>query len=114
MGQSYLHRNAAERGHLRALIEKLSDEDLAQPVGSEWTVAAVLAHLAFWDRFVLVRWQSAAREGQRVPAGIADTLLDLINDAALQQWRALPPRLAAQHAIDACRSSRAACRGTTR
>ena len=43
MERSYLKRNAAERERLRALIERLSDDNLAQPLEGEWTIAAVLA-----------------------------------------------------------------------
>jgi hypothetical protein len=41
------------------------------------------------------------QEGQRVPPGIADGLADLINSAALEEWRALPPRVAARQALTA-------------
>jgi hypothetical protein len=101
MEHTYRQRNAAGRQRLRALVDRLSDADLVRSISDGWTVAAILAHLAFWDRFVLVRWQHAAREGQRVPAGVADMLLDLINEASLAAWQALPPRVAAQQAIAA-------------
>lgn len=41
---SYVERNAQERERLRALLERLSDEDLTRRVNESWTVAAVLAH----------------------------------------------------------------------
>jgi hypothetical protein len=105
MDRSYLERNANERERLRALVEQLSDEELARPVGSEWTVAVLLAHLAFWDRFVLARWRRAAQEGHQIPPSIGDVLLDLINDAALEEWRALPRRAAARQALEAAEAA---------
>ena len=101
MEQSYRQRNAAERQRLRALIERLSDADLARRLGDGWTVAAVLAHLAFWDRFVLIRWQRAAQEGRHVPLVIAEVQTDLINDASFEAWQAIPPRVTAQQALAA-------------
>ncbi len=105
MDRSYLERNATEGARLRALVERLSDDDLARSVDGEWTVAALLAHLAFWDRFVVSRWQRAAQDGQRVPPAIEHVPLDLINDAALNQWRALPPRTAANQALAAAEAA---------
>jgi hypothetical protein len=94
-------RNRAQRDRLRALVARLSDDDLAQPLGGGWTVAAALAHLAFWDRFVLARWEEAVRTGAATPRVFADGLADLINEASLSQWLALDPRSAAREAIEA-------------
>jgi uncharacterized damage-inducible protein DinB len=56
MDRAYITRNAAQRERLHTLVERLSDEDLARALTGGWTVAVLLAHLAFCDRFVLVRW----------------------------------------------------------
>jgi hypothetical protein len=101
MDRAHMERNAAQRARLQALVERLSDDDLVRALAGDWTVAALLAHLAFWDRFVLARWTQAALEGRRVPPLIGDVQLDLINAAALEGWRALPPRAAAQQALSA-------------
>ena len=50
MDRGYIERNEASRARLRALLDRLSDEDLGRKVG-DWTVAMSLAHLAFWDHF---------------------------------------------------------------
>ena len=58
--RTYIARNDAERARLRALVARLSDADLARPMPGGWTVAAVLAHLAFWDQRIMVlleRWE---------------------------------------------------------
>src|SRR5438034_1241320 len=40
--------NTKERQRLKALVERLSDADLARPLDAGWTVAGVFGHLAFW------------------------------------------------------------------
>ena len=56
--------NAESTGRLRALVERLSDEDLSHSLGHEWTVGFALAHLAFWDaRQVAALQRFASGEG---------------------------------------------------
>jgi DinB superfamily len=94
-----------QRMRLEGLVSRVTDEQLAEPLGDGWTVSATLAHLAFWDRRAVVlinRWQ---REN-RPPApddGIAD--VDVINEAALPMWRALAPRAAANEALAAAEAA---------
>src|SRR5438477_12972977 len=38
--RSYIARNEAQRARLRALVERLGDEQLARPMAGGWTVAA--------------------------------------------------------------------------
>jgi hypothetical protein len=62
-----------------------------------WTVAAVLVHLAFWDRqrlFTLKRW---LQDGQLLLPGEPD----VINDAVAVISKAIPPREAALLAVEA-------------
>lgn len=95
MDTSYIQHNAAELQRLRKLIGQLSDQDLARPVGDGWTVSAILAHCAFWDRVARLRWENWQQEGiQWVPLE-----LDVLNNAQLPQWLALPPREAAHQAL---------------
>lgn len=107
MGQTHIERNAAGLARLRALAARQHDDDLGRTLDGEWTIVAALAHLAFWDRFMLARWERAARDGRRVPPSIDDeTIEDLVNAAALPGWRACAPReamrlaLAAAEAVD--------------
>ena len=99
MEQEHVARNAAERERLRALVARLSEEEWQCPLGDGWTVAAALAHLAFWDRYVLARWGQYDREGAFL--ALPDRHVDLANEAALPQWLALPPRRAAALALAA-------------
>ena len=97
-------QDASERRRLEALVDRLSDSELGTPLADGWTVAGVLAHLAFWDQraaFLLERWQRAG-----VGPSEADT--DAINNAAKPQWLAMPPRNAAALAVAAARAADAA------
>lgn len=95
--EDYATRNAADRERLRALVTRLSEAELQRPLAAGWTVAATLAHLAFWDRFVLERWEQYDREGAFLD--LPDRLVDLVNAAMLPQWLALAPRRAAELAL---------------
>jgi mycothiol maleylpyruvate isomerase-like protein len=96
--RSYVARNNAERARLEALVGRLGDGDLRRPLTAGWTVAGVLAHLAFWDQrayILLDRWQ---REGV-APAPDDGAHVDWINDAAKPMFLALAPRQAAELAV---------------
>jgi len=100
MGQDHAVRNTEGLDQLRELVRRLRDSDLALPVGSGgWTVSSTLAHVAFWDNVVVERWKQFDQRGAFTDMG--DPVLDIVNAAALEQWRALPPRLAADQALAA-------------
>jgi hypothetical protein len=95
MDRSFVERNRASSRRIRALAESLSDEDLQRPVGKHWTVSIALAHLAFWDRRVLLLLDRLEQTGKLEPLEI-----DLVvNDVALPFWAAMPPRAAARLAV---------------
>jgi Mycothiol maleylpyruvate isomerase N-terminal domain len=52
--RTFIAENDAERARLRALVTRLNDADLARPMPTGWTIAAILAHLAFWDQRALL------------------------------------------------------------
>jgi hypothetical protein len=70
-------------------------------VSDGWTVAAALAHLAFWDRFTLARWRSVLAGSPLAANLFAPEVFDLTNAAASPQWHALDPRQAAEDAVNA-------------
>jgi hypothetical protein len=87
----------ASRERLRRFAASASDEDLTRSIEGQWTAAALLAHIAFWDRraaWLLRRCQ----QGNCTPSP-AD--LDSVNESALPQWRLIPPHDAAEEALDA-------------
>jgi uncharacterized damage-inducible protein DinB len=97
--RTFIARNNNERARLRALVARLSDADLAHPMPGGWTVAAVLAHLAFWDQRILVLLERWEQSPSTVPPEINGADVDWINDAAKPHFLALPPRRAAELAV---------------
>jgi uncharacterized damage-inducible protein DinB len=98
--RSYVAENDAERERLRALARRLSDQDLARPMDAGWTVAAVLAHLAFWDQRIVVLLDQWERKGASWTPPLEEARdVDWINDAAKLLCLALPPRVAAELAL---------------
>jgi len=99
MDRPYVAENDAERERLRSLVARLSDKELTRPMPAGWTVAAVLAHIGFWDAraiFFLDRWARGV-EPSIVDYEPAD--VDWINDSAKPLCLALPPRHAADLAL---------------
>jgi len=97
MERGYATENAHERQRLRTLVARLSDDDLTRPLPNGWTVAITLAHLAFWDRQRLALLRHWERDGVKPAPADADT----INEGVRVLATALPPRTAAQLALDA-------------
>jgi len=96
---SYIDRNTHERERLRALVGRLTDEELRRYVDEHWTVAAVLGHMAFWDARAL--WLAGKIEDD-VPFTESDVEpedVSWINDAAHALVDAIPPREAAALAL---------------
>ena len=108
--RSHEERNAAATARLRSLVARLSDEDLARPSGDGWTVAAGLVHMALWDRSVAMRWAAASAAGT-LPIGVPLEIANVVNDAALPLWRAVPPRAAADLAVTAAEETDALLAG---
>lgn len=96
--RSYVNQNTTERQRLRALVERLKDEDLRRSLDAGWTVAGVLAHLAFWDQRTIVLLERWEREGA-APRALHREDVDWINDSAKALCLALPPRAAAELAV---------------
>ena len=88
--------NHAATDRIRAFADRLTDDELAHPVGEHWTVSIVFAHLAFWERRAL-----DALERETDPD--ADPMPDvsvIVNDLSLPLWAAIPPREATRLAIE--------------
>jgi len=84
---------------MAGLAERLSAAAGPVPMPDGWNSSAVFAHLAFWDRLVLARWDGYARAG--TIGSLPDGLQDLINAAALPLWLALDPLAAIAEGMDA-------------
>jgi hypothetical protein len=98
--RQYVTENNKWRERLVKLVGDITDNELKLVIYKEgWTVAAALAHLAFWDerRFQLTRiWQ---QKGVQTVPHIGDGHTDIINDALLPFFLTLPPRKSADLSI---------------
>lgn len=94
--RSLIERNALERERLDALVARIRDDELLYALDDGWTVAAALAHLAFWDRRVLALLEHWERHG----VAQASYETDIFNAALLPLCLAIPPRAAAQLAVE--------------
>jgi len=99
LDHGHLARNAAELERLRTVGSQVLAGDLQPKLSAGWTASAVFAHLAFWDRFVIARWDRYDREG--VIDDLPDLVMDLVNEAGLPLWLALGAGAAVVQAIDA-------------
>jgi hypothetical protein len=93
--RSYIAPNDAERARLKALVARCSDADLARPMPAGWTVAAILAHIAFWDQRIIELLDVWDKNGT-IPHSGGEEDVDWINDAGKPCQLALPPRKAAE------------------
>ena len=95
--RSHEAENDAERERLRALVTGLTDEELMRPMPAGWTLAAVLAHIAFWDARAMYWMNKWGPDGEPTVYEPEDT--DAANESAKPLCLALRPRDAAQLAL---------------
>ena len=95
MERSLVLENSKERERLRTLVARITDEELKLPLYAGWTVAVALAHLAFWDQRSVV----LMREWKQTNVAASPTDTDVINDALIPFFLAIPPRVAANLAL---------------
>lgn len=89
--RSYVEENARERERLRALVERLNEDELRSQVNEYWTVAGVFGHIAFWDARVLALSQKLERGIPFSPDDNEPEDVDWINDASRPLIHAVPP-----------------------
>jgi hypothetical protein len=98
MEQKYITENKKSRERLIKLAGFLTEKEYHYVIYKEgWTIAAALAHLAFWDerrRLVLLKW------GEN---GVSPTkpIDDIVNDVLIPLLLAIPPKKAAALAVQA-------------
>jgi hypothetical protein len=98
----YSQQNTDSRRRLESLTQRLSDADLALSTDYGWTVAALLAHLAFWDQRVLVilrRWQADGFDPSPIDAMAVNDSLKVICHA-LEPRTAIELSLSSAEAVD--------------
>lgn len=104
--RSYVTENQTQLARLEALVGRLGDRELARPLEAGWTVAGVLAHLAFWDYRIVTLLDAWGADGRGTPPRAYDgAAVDWINDAGKPLCLALAPRDAARLAVEAARAA---------
>jgi hypothetical protein len=100
--RSYVAENQTQLARLEALVGRLGDRELSRPLEAGWTVAGVLAHLAFWDYRIVTLLDAWGADGRGTPPPAYDgAAVNWINDAGKPLCLGLPPRVAARLAVDA-------------
>jgi hypothetical protein len=81
-------KNDAARAELRALENRLDVNCYCYVVGSSWTIASSVCHLAFWDQralFLLMQYQKSGKvETSRLDSESVDSINQAMNLIALQ------------------------------
>ena len=85
------------REKLRALTSRLSEEELRLQAGDGWTVAAALAHLAFYDYRAL----GLIRYWKKNGVGPSPLDSNIVNDAMKLVFVAIPGKEAVRLALEA-------------
>jgi hypothetical protein len=95
----YVDQNDRQRERLRALVARLSEDELRLQVNEHWTVAGVLGHVAFWDARVLALADKLTRGVPFSPSDAEPEDVDWINDATRPLIHAIVPREMAELAV---------------
>lgn len=93
----YAQQNSESRQRLQSLVDRLSADNLARTTDYGWTVAALLAHLAFWDHRmsnILKRWQTEELDSSEIDSAV-------VNDSLRVICHALDPHAAIELALSA-------------
>ena len=100
--RSYVTENQTQLARLEALVSKLGDRELSRPLEAGWTVAGVLAHLAFWDYRIVTLLDAWGADGRGTPPAVyPEAAVNWINEAGKPLCLGLPPRTAARMVIEA-------------
>jgi hypothetical protein len=97
--RTYVDQNARELERLRALVERVDEDELRTPANDHWTVAAVLGHIAFWDARVLALAEKLECGQPFSPSDAEPEDVDWINDASRPLIHAIPPLEVARLAL---------------
>jgi hypothetical protein len=100
MDRSFVDQNARSLEHLRSLVARVSDRDLATMVNEYWNVAGVLGHMAFWDGRALFMAGKLARDEPFTPSDEEPEDVDWINDSTRPLVHAVPQRAMAELALN--------------
>src|SRR4029453_6337438 len=103
--RSYVDSNRASLDRLKAFVEKASDADLEHPMNDGWTVATVLAHVAFWDLRIVACIEAWKPDGAGPLPTYYAQRVDWTNDSVKPLISALEPRTAARMTVEAAEAA---------
>jgi DinB family protein len=88
-----------ELARMRALVSRLSDQQLGAMVNEHWSVAGVLGHIAFWDGCALYFAGKLQRREPFMASENEPGDVDWINDSSRPLIHAIAPRTLADLAV---------------
>jgi hypothetical protein len=97
--RSFVAANARELERMRALVLRLSDQQLGAMVNEYWSVAGVLGHIAFWDGCALYLAGKLQRREPLTASESEPEDVDWINDSSRPLIHAIAPRALAELAL---------------
>lgn len=97
--RSFVAANARELQRLKALVARLTDEQLAAMVNEYWSVAGILGHVAFWDGRALFFAGKLQRGDTFTASDDEPEDVDWINDSSRPLIHAVAPRALAKLAV---------------
>jgi DinB family protein len=97
--RSFIAANARELQRLKALVARLSDEQLTAMVNEYWSVAGILGHIAFWDGRALFLAGKLQRGEPLTSSDDEPEEVDWINDSSRPLIHAIVPRALAELAV---------------
>lgn len=97
--RTYVEENARQLERLRALVVRVTEDELRRHASAEWTVAAALLHVAYWDVRALWLAGKIERRESFTSAEAEPEPPDWLNDTMRPFLHAVPPRDAARLAL---------------
>jgi hypothetical protein len=97
VSSAFAESNRTQTERLRRVVQHLDASDLSLRLSNGWTVAGILAHVAFWDRqrlCLMRRWAAGAE-----CSGAYDG--EVFNEAMRPLLEFIPPERAAEAAVRA-------------
>ena len=100
MERQYVKENSKSRERLRKLVNEITDEELKLVIYKEgWTIAAILAHVAFWDERRVILMKKWKQKSQIHLGDLEMDVYHVFNDTMLSFLLEIPPRKAANMAV---------------
>jgi uncharacterized damage-inducible protein DinB len=84
--RSFQLANDESRARLARLVATLTPRQLAVDLGEGWTVASVLGHMGFWDRWQAARWEQTLAGDWQADSASVKAAECLANDALHPYW----------------------------